>query len=88
MVNPLKLKKREKFRESHQNNLSWVKFGLSENKSNFSIFIGGFPCKPAELKLLQKILSKNLVKKYLQKISPKSVVKKFIEKKLSGSPAI
>ena len=35
MVNPLKFKKREKFRESHQNILSRVKFGLSEKHTKF-----------------------------------------------------
>ena len=119
VVNPLKLKKREKFRESHQNILSCVKFGLSEkhtkfekivlmvwmftremckawgslckflcalqkvrtlfyHKSNFSIFIGGFPCKPAESKLLQKILSKNIFNKYLQRVSSKNPSKKSL----------
>ena len=35
MVNPLKFKKREKCRESHQNDLSRVKFGLSEKHTKF-----------------------------------------------------
>ena len=40
--------------------------------------IGGFPCKPAELKLLQKILSKNIFNKYHQRVSSKNASKKSL----------